>query len=76
MVIHKWLFQTCIFRENLKIGEGGRADDDDRIVAATVRRTGASLTGKRMFEEGEHTWPEEAPFHTPVFVLTYETRKA
>jgi hypothetical protein len=24
--------------------------------------------GKRMFEEGEANWPEEAPFHTPVFV--------
>jgi dihydrofolate reductase len=28
--------------------------------------------GKRMFEEGEQNWPEDAPFHTPVFVLTHE----
>ena len=30
--------------------------------------------GKRMFEAGEEGWPEEAPFHTPVFVVTHEKR--
>src|ERR1700687_240017 len=30
--------------------------------------------GKRMFEAGEQMWPEEAPFHTPVFVVTHEKR--
>ena len=30
--------------------------------------------GKRMFEAGEQAWPEEAPFHTPVFVVTHEKR--
>src|SRR5262245_11653252 len=30
--------------------------------------------GKRMFEEGEAAWPEEAPFRRPVFVLTTEKR--
>ena len=31
--------------------------------------------GKRMFDAGEKSWPEEAPFHTPVFVLTHQVRK-
>ncbi len=31
--------------------------------------------GKRMFEMGELMWPEEAPFHTPVYVLTHEKRE-
>jgi dihydrofolate reductase len=31
--------------------------------------------GKRMFDGGEHRWPEEAPFHTPVFVLTHAVRR-
>ena len=35
---------------------------------------GANVMGKRMFEEGESSWPEEAPFHTQVFVLTHEVR--
>jgi dihydrofolate reductase len=30
--------------------------------------------GKRMFDAGEQAWPEEAPFHTPVFVVTHERR--
>jgi dihydrofolate reductase len=30
--------------------------------------------GKRMFDGGERFWPEEAPFHTPVFVVTHEVR--
>jgi dihydrofolate reductase len=32
--------------------------------------------GKRMFDAGEKMWPEEAPFHTPVFVVTHEKRDA
>ena len=30
--------------------------------------------GKRMFDAGVSAWPEEAPFHTPVFVVTHEKR--
>jgi dihydrofolate reductase len=30
--------------------------------------------GKRMFDAGEPAWPEEAPFHTPVFVVTHAKR--
>lgn len=28
-----------------------------------------------MFDGGERFWPEEAPFHTPVFVLTHTVRE-
>ena len=31
--------------------------------------------GKRMFDLGEAMWPENAPFHTPVFVLTKQLRE-
>lgn len=30
--------------------------------------------GKRMFDAGEHARPQEAPFHTPVFVVTHIKR--
>jgi len=43
-------------------------------VRETFERTGASVMGKRMFDLGEQAWPEEAPFHTPVFVVTHERR--
>ena len=44
------------------------------LVRETFERTGASVMGKRMFDAGEQAWPEEAPFHTPVFVVTHEKR--
>ena len=31
--------------------------------------------GRRMFDAGELSWPEDAPFHTPVFVLTHVKRE-
>jgi dihydrofolate reductase len=45
-------------------------------LEAILKRTGVTIIGKRMFEEGEQNWPEETPFHTPVFVLTRQTRAA
>jgi dihydrofolate reductase len=74
MELQKWTFQQRFFRENLKLGEGGETGQDNRILEETFDRTGASIMGKRMFDGGERYWPEEAPFHTPVFVLTHEVR--
>ena len=74
MELQAWLFPTRFFRENLKLGEGGEEGTDDDIARATFERTGASVMGKRMFDAGEQMWPEDAPFHTPVFVVTHEKR--
>src|SRR5919204_2000897 len=72
--LQQWAFPQRFFRENLKLGEGGEEGRDNDIARETFERTGASVMGKRMFEAGEHAWPEEAPFHTPVFVVTHEKR--
>ena len=72
--LQSWVFQQRFFRENLKLGEGGEIGHDNRLLEETFKRTGASVMGKRMFDGGERYWPEEAPFHTPVFVLTHEVR--
>src|ERR687897_257180 len=74
MELQKWTSQQRFFRENLQLGEGGETGQDNRILEETFNRTGVSIMGKRMFELGERMWPEEAPFHTPVFVLTHEAR--
>lgn len=74
MELQKYVFEQRFFRENLNLGEGGETGEDNRILEETYNRTGASIMGKRMFDGGEHAWPEEAPFHTPVFVLTKEVR--
>jgi dihydrofolate reductase len=74
MELQQWLFPLRFMRENLKLGEGGEEGRDNDIARETFERTGASVMGKRMFEAGEHSWPEEAPFHTAVFVVTHERR--
>ena len=65
-----WGFGQSFFRRNLQLGAGGETGASNSILEATFARTGVSIMGKRMFDAGEHGWPEEAPFHTPVFVLT------
>jgi dihydrofolate reductase len=72
--LQKWVFQQRFFRENLKLGDGGETGRDNQILEETFNRTGVSIMGKRMFDGGERFWPEEAPFHTPVFVLTKQVR--
>ena len=73
--LQAWVFPQRWFRENAKLGEGGEEGLDNDISRATYERTGASVMGKRMFNAGELSWPEEAPFHTPVFVLTHTSRE-
>ncbi|MET9406097.1 dihydrofolate reductase family protein [Streptomyces sp. NPDC002935] len=72
--LQQWVFPLRFFRENLKFGEGGEEGRDNDIVRETFERTGASVMGKRMFDLGEQSWPEEAPFHTPVLVVTHTKR--
>lgn len=73
MRIHEWLFGLASFREHLQM-PGGETGPDDDIVRAILARIGANVMGRRMFDEGEVGWPENAPFHTPVFVLTHTPR--
>jgi dihydrofolate reductase len=74
MELQKWVFPLRFFRESLKLGEGGEEGRDNDIARETFERTGVSVMGKRMFDLGELSWPENAPFHTPVFVVTHEKR--
>lgn len=75
MELQAWILPQRFLRENLKLGEGGEEGRDNDIVRETFERTGASVMGKRMFDLGEQAWAEEAPFHTPVFVVTHEKRE-
>lgn len=61
--LQNWVLQREFFRKNLKLGEGGEAGRENRMLEETFNRTGVSIMGKRMFEGGERFWPEEAPFH-------------
>ncbi len=70
-----WALRQRFTRENLKIGEGGETGPDNDFLRRTFERTGSTILGKRMFDGGELGWPEDAPFHTPVFVVTHEVRE-
>ncbi len=70
-----WALPLQTFRENLKLGPGGETGPVNDFFRRTTERIGANIMGKRMFEGGERGWPEEAPFHTDVFVLTHEERE-
>jgi dihydrofolate reductase len=74
MELQRWIFPQRFFRQSLGLGEGGEEGRDNDIVRETFERTGASVMGKRMFDAGEQAWPEEAPFRTPVLVVTHEKR--
>jgi dihydrofolate reductase len=71
----RWIFNQQFFRENLKLGPGGETGPLNDMLRKTTERIGANIMGKRMFEQGERAWPEDAPFHTPVYVLTHEKRE-
>jgi dihydrofolate reductase len=75
MKLQNWVFKQRFFRENLKLGEGGETGRGNQMLEEVFSRTGVSIMGKRMFDLGERMWPEDAPFHTPVFVLTHQVRK-
>ena len=70
-----WILNLEYFRQNLKLGPGGETGPVNDLLRSTTERIGANIIGKRMFDQGEVAWPEEAPFHTPVFVLTHAKRE-
>jgi dihydrofolate reductase len=75
MQLQHWVSEQKFFRQVLRLGDDGETGRDNELVEETFNRTGASIMGKRMFDGGERYWPEEAPFHTPVFVLTHQERE-
>ena len=64
-----WIMKQQYFRDNLKLGPGGETGPINDMLRNTTERIGANIMGKRMFDQGEIAWPEEAPFHTPVYCL-------
>lgn len=69
-----WLLSQQVMQSKLGLGPGGETGAVNDMVRDTFARAGAHVMGKRMFEQGERAWPEEAPFGTPVFVLTHKPR--
>ena len=73
--IHEWRFKQKSFRKHLGMDGGEIENVDNDIIDNIFNRIGANIMGKNMFIEGEANWPEETPFHCPVYVLTNEKRE-
>ncbi len=71
----EWIHGLQYFRESHDLGPGGEIGPVNDLLRSTTERIGANIMGKRMFDGGERAWPEEAPFHTAVFVLTHQERE-
>ena len=71
--LHEWVFGLAAWRR-AHGQSGGRTGADDDIVAHAVVRSGATVMGRRMFDNGEEPWGAEPPFRHPVFVVTHRPR--
>jgi dihydrofolate reductase len=71
--IHQWMYQQRAFWRYL--GQAGGTEDgpEGALIEEPIRRTGAYVMGKRMFDEGEANWPEDL-YKAPVYVVTHEKR--
>ena len=70
-----WILDTQFFREHLGMEPGGKTGPVNDMLRRTTERIGVNIMGKGMFDMGERMWPKNAPFHTPVYVLTHEKRE-
>ncbi len=72
--IHAWMFNQKAFWEHLGMKAGNEDGLDGKFIRETIARTGSYIMGKRMFEEGEVSWPEDL-YKADVYVLTHEKRE-
>ncbi len=82
--LHQWAFAAVSWRERHGLS-GGESNPDSEVVEESLRTTGATVMGRRMFSGGQGPWDddtnangwwgEDPPFHHPVFVLTHHARE-
>lgn len=72
--IHLWMLSQKAFWEYLGMKGGKEDGPDGKFIREINARTGAFIMGKRMFEEGEVSWPEDL-YKADVYVLTHEKRE-
>jgi dihydrofolate reductase len=71
--LHEWLYGLKGFREPHGM-EGGTTGPDSEVIDEAMKRSGAVIVGRRMYELAEG-WGDNPPFHKPVFVLTHRARE-
>jgi dihydrofolate reductase len=83
--LHEWVVALKSWRERHGLS-GGETGPDSEVVEETIRDTGATVMGRRMFSGGEGAWEDDPnadgwwgddpPFRHPVFILTHHAREA
>jgi dihydrofolate reductase len=71
--LHEWVVELASWRERHGLA-GGQTNRDAELLDEALRNTGASIVGRRMFDNAEG-WGENPPFDMPVFVLTHQARE-
>ena len=81
--LHEWAFAASAWREAHGLA-GGASNADSDVINEQLRRTGATIMGRKMFSGGEGPWADdpnangwwgdEPPFGHHVFVLTHHAR--
>ena len=72
--LHRWAYELASWRERRGIA-GGQTNRDAEVVEESFANVGATVMGRRMFDEGEVPWGDEPPFRMPVLVLTHDARE-
>jgi dihydrofolate reductase len=82
--LHEWVVALKSWREPHGLS-GGETNASSEVVEESLRNTGATVMGRRMFSGGEGPWEDDPnadawwgddpPFHHPVFVLTHHARE-
>jgi dihydrofolate reductase len=81
--LHEWALATTAWRE--RHGQsGGETGADSEVIDESLRNTGATVMGRRMYSGGHGAWEkdpnadgwwgDDPPFRHPVFVLTHHAR--
>lgn len=72
--IHEWMYKLQSWRE-LHGAAGGETNRDNEVIEEASINIGATVMGRRMFNNGEEPWGPNPPFHMPVFVITHHARE-
>lgn len=82
--LHEWVVSLKSWRERHGLS-GGETGPDSELVEESVRNTGATVMGRRMFSGGTGAWEDDPkadgwwgddpPFRHPVFILTHHPRE-
>jgi dihydrofolate reductase len=83
-LLHQWAFAAVSWRERHGLS-GGETNADSEVVEESLRNTGATVMGRRMFSGGQGPWEDDPradgwwgddpPFRHPVFILTHHPRE-